>query len=273
MPIRKDVSNPEILQMQGIHLYHFGMSNCAMRVRVALAEKGLDWESHWVDILHQKNLTEEYFEIHPKGLVPAMVHDGTVIYDSVDILRYLEEKFPDTPLMPEDPEERKAVNAWMDEASNSHVRTMKTWVYGTVGPGFSKGHEHMDKYKALQKDPELLEFHAKNLGGDRSAEVARAESELHEVFGRIESALTQHKWLVGDQYTYADIAWMPQYVGLSSLGFDFSAYPHVQAWVEEVKKRPSFQKGITDWLPFLKHTLFTTFIRVRSKLRKLRKAA
>ena len=94
MPIRP-TENPEILNMRGLNLFHYSYSNCSMRIRLFLDEKGIPWNDHFIDLRAQKNLTEEYFSIHPQGLVPALVDDGVIIYESADILEYLEEKFPD----------------------------------------------------------------------------------------------------------------------------------------------------------------------------------
>ena len=86
MPIRP-TNDPDIKFMKGIHLFHYSQSNCSMRIRLLLEEKGLPWKSHYINPDTQENLTEEYFNIHPYGLVPAMVHNGEIVYESSDILR------------------------------------------------------------------------------------------------------------------------------------------------------------------------------------------
>ena len=92
MPIRP-TDNPDILNMRGLNLFHYSYSNCSMRIRLFLDEKGIPWNDHFVDLRAQKNLTEEYFAIHPQGLVPALVDDGVIVHESADILEYLEDKF------------------------------------------------------------------------------------------------------------------------------------------------------------------------------------
>jgi len=59
-----------------LELYHHGSSACAAKVRFALAEKELDWTGHYVDILKGEQLDPAYLRINPKGVVPALVHDG-----------------------------------------------------------------------------------------------------------------------------------------------------------------------------------------------------
>ena len=56
-------TNKSVESFKGLHLYHANMSNCAMRVRIALEEKGLNWTSHLLDLMKGENLTDEYFGI------------------------------------------------------------------------------------------------------------------------------------------------------------------------------------------------------------------
>src|SRR5271170_5600448 len=95
-------TNKSVTVLKGLHLYHAAASNCAMRVRIVLEEKGLPWESHLLSFEKNETHTPEYFGINPNGQVPTLVHDGVVIIESNDIIEYLEEKFPARPLLPPD---------------------------------------------------------------------------------------------------------------------------------------------------------------------------
>ena len=86
-------TNEAARSLKGLHLYHSARSNCSARVRLLLDEKHLDWTSHALDLLKKENISEDYFGINPKGLVPALVHDGASIIESNDILVYLEESW------------------------------------------------------------------------------------------------------------------------------------------------------------------------------------
>ena len=72
MPVFEN-TDPDIKSMEGLHVYHYFLSNCAQRVTLALEEKGLDWTPHAVNLFTQENTTDEYFRINPKGLVPAQL--------------------------------------------------------------------------------------------------------------------------------------------------------------------------------------------------------
>lgn len=95
-----DVQTKEVLDWTGVHLFHFMGSSCSQKTRIFLNLKGIDWESHHVDVPAHENYGERYMGINPRGLVPALVHDGRVIIESNDILEHLEKCFPEPVLIP-----------------------------------------------------------------------------------------------------------------------------------------------------------------------------
>ena len=91
-----------------LELYHFDRSPAAQKVRLALAEKGLDWDGHYIETCFDKRDQHDpgYLKLNPRGVVPTLVHDGRVIRESNVILEYIEDAFPAPPLRPADPYER-----------------------------------------------------------------------------------------------------------------------------------------------------------------------
>ena len=81
-----------------LELYHHNLSVCAQKVRLALAEKGLDWEDRHVDLMKSEHLTPDYLALNPKGVVPTLVHDGKPVIESTIILEFLEDAFPEPSL-------------------------------------------------------------------------------------------------------------------------------------------------------------------------------
>ena len=79
-------TNKSVETLEGLHLYHGDISNCSMRVRTTLVEKGLDWTSHHIDLRKKENISDDYFGINPNGLVPTLVDDGVVHIESNDII-------------------------------------------------------------------------------------------------------------------------------------------------------------------------------------------
>jgi glutathione S-transferase len=94
-------------------LYHNPISTCSQKVRLALAEKRLSFESHVINFDRQEHLSEWYLRLNPNGVVPTPVHDERPIVDSSVICEYLDEVFPDPALAPAGAFERAQMRAWM----------------------------------------------------------------------------------------------------------------------------------------------------------------
>jgi glutathione S-transferase len=71
---------------------------CAVKVRLTFAEKGISWESRYVEILKGEQFEPDYLKINPNGVVPTLVHDGYVIIESTIIAGYINDLFDSPPL-------------------------------------------------------------------------------------------------------------------------------------------------------------------------------
>src|SRR6266540_797248 len=89
-----------------IKLYTFPPSTNSRKVRIALLEKGLEFERVNVDLSKREQKSPEYLKIHPFGQIPALDDEGFIIYDSTVINEYLEDEYPYPSLMPSDSEGR-----------------------------------------------------------------------------------------------------------------------------------------------------------------------
>jgi glutathione S-transferase len=208
--------------------------------------------SHHIDITKKENLTEEYFSIHPKGLVPALVEDGVVIIESDDIIDHLDKTYPNPPLRPSDEKELETMYYWLHLAPEIHVKAVKTFIYIKRMQGkMSKSKEESELYQKLQKDPELLEFHGKvSSGAFTDADLAKAEGILQGHFSAADKRLSKSKYLIGDQFTLADIAWSPLYFTLKEMtDLDLNDYNHLCRWAADLEERPSYKKAILEWWP------------------------
>ena len=243
-------TNRTVAELKGLHLFHADISNCSMRVRMTLKEKNLPWTSHHLDLRKKEQVTPQYFGIHPKGLVPTLVHDGVVHIESNEIIEYLDETFPDPPLQPKAEHEREVMREWLRTATDIHLPAVKTLIYTRkIGKVLHKNEEEDAKYRSLQRDPELLAFHtlASTGIGLPKENVDGAEKTLLRLFDRVEEELSQHQWLVGDKFSLADISWVPLHFTLIGVGFPFERYPYVSAWADAIRERPSFQESILKW--------------------------
>ena len=105
-----------------LELYHSGLTTCSKQVRHCLREKGLNYESNYVELWRYENLSPDYLKLNPNGVVPTLVHDGTPIINSFCINEYIEDAFPEPPLRPADATERARMRYWAWTADEIHLQ-------------------------------------------------------------------------------------------------------------------------------------------------------
>lgn len=229
-----------------LELYHAAHSTCSQKVRICLAEKGVEWVSRPIDFSARENLSPEYMAINPNGVVPAFVHDGTAIIESTVMCEYLDEVWPDAPkLSPEDPKKRAEMRAWLrfiDEVPSMAVRV----------PSFQN--VFLDRFKAMSvaeyeafRDSNTLRrdfFMRMNHTGFSNEEYENAMLQLRASIERMEEALSREgPWLVGAQFTIADICVAPLLQRMEELGLSdmWGDAPAVTDWFARIRARPSFE--------------------------------
>lgn len=241
-------------------LYHANHSTCSQKVRLTLAEKGLAFEGRLVNLATNEHLTPEYLALNPNGVVPTLIHDGQAIRDSSVICEYLDEVFPDTPLMPSDPVARAEVRGWiryLDEVPTSAVRVP------SFNMGFLPRYDGLDD-AAFQKEqadirPLRKHFYEKmGRKGFDDTEVANAMEQFGAAVARMDRTLKTTPWLSGNALGLADFIATPLIDRMDDLGFasmwDDGA-PHVTDWFARIRARPAFaatfypQSRLSDFLP------------------------
>ncbi|MCG7588432.1 glutathione S-transferase family protein [Photobacterium sp. OFAV2-7] len=253
--------NPE--QMTGLHLFYHPLSNCAGRVLLAIEEKGLKVEKHLIDLLKSKQLTDEYIAINPKGEVPAIVHDGMAMHESVTILRYLEETFPEVSLSPKEDSLREQMNDWLDAAGRSHEPGVVNYVYAK---GYGRLPTPRDWAFYQAHIPHRTRFHEERRKGLVGCDIKQAEAVLHDQFSKLELALEGREYLVGNTYSLADIAWFPNAFVLQVLGYSLQPFPNVKRWMKRIESRPAFKHGYRKELPPVPMSLLGIIARVVTKI-------
>lgn len=194
--------------MPTLRLYDYPASPNCYKVRLTLAELGLDYEKVRIDIFGGDTLSEDFAAKSPGLTTPVLeVGDGAYLPESNAILLYLAEG---TELVPEDKLERAQVYAWM------------FFEQARVVP-FVGG----------------LRF---ELGTGRTTpDSERAQQQLKlatGIVGILARHLETREWFVGDRFTVADICIYGYVHAASAALVDLSAFPAVEAWIERVRSRP-----------------------------------
>jgi glutathione S-transferase len=230
-----------------LKLYNAPHSTCSQKVRICLAEKNLPFEDIRLDLGKAKDqLKPEYLKLNPNGVVPTLVDDGNVIIDSSVICEYLDEKYPAPRLSPEDVAERAKMRAWMrylEEVPTAAVRVP------SFNMGFLPRYAGLDeeRFRAEQSDIRPIRKHFyRRMGtkGFKRAEVEAALEQIASTCARMDAALADGPWLMGKQYTLADIVVTPSIDRMADLGYASiwkEKYPRVADWYARMQARPAFQ--------------------------------
>jgi glutathione S-transferase len=238
----------DLKELKGIHLWHAGMSNCSQRCRITLSELGQNFESNIVNLRMAENATEEFQQINPNGVVPALVHDGTVITNSVDILAYLDQTFGGGSLRPAKLEDQIALVLDRADKSQSGLKYCTFEFFFKNLPRQSEA-VYQQLVTAL-KSEWLRNFHAEARVGFSRERLDEMVGKVHKDILWLEDILKDgREWLAGDQFTIADIAWMPNVHRYDILRWPLQHYPLVTKWFKAASARPSYKEGLEGWEP------------------------
>ncbi len=250
--------NDSVSAMEGVHLFHAGLSNCSQRVRVALEERGVEWTSHLIDLFRHEQLTDEYKEINPKGVVPTLIHDGKVITESSDIIEYIyrelsDDTGPDGSVEECDEEAAKQLL----ELSNSIQESIKVLTFTYIlGDAFKKSPQQLEEYSRGQNNQSSVDLHRKFAEEGFSAqELEQARSEFREYLLVLDQRLQESYWLSGNAFGLSDVLWVANVnraIAIEKIENNSFQLQHMRSlmrWFGLVAERSSFQKAILDYLP------------------------
>ena len=170
----------------------------AHRTRIVLAEKKLSYELIECDL---SNKPEDLLRLNPYAKVPVLVDGDGVIYESAIIDEYLEEKYPQVPLLPRDPLQRARARIWIDYC-NTRLQQAAGYI----------AHDH---------------------------EVEKSKEKVRGYLATLNQEMREREYIAGD-YSLADITYIPFFCRLqryqTTIG---SELPHVRAWMQRLLDRPA----------------------------------
>ena len=208
-----------------LQLYSLPTPN-GVKLSIALEEIGLPYEVHLIDILKNESWTPEFLSLNPNGKIPAIIDPNGPggkpigLFESGAILLYLAEKT--RKLLPEDPVLRYETIQWV------------FFQMASVGPMFGQvGYFH--------------KFAGREIADKRPLERYRDESKR--LLGVLEARLEARQWIMGGDYTIADISllgWVRNLVGFYGAGelVEYDKLKEVPAWLARGLARPAVQRGL-----------------------------
>lgn len=229
------------------------MSTCSQKVRVTLAEKGQEFISHHFNLRAGDQHKPEYLAINPNGVVPTIIHDRKVVYESAVIDEYLEDLFPNPPLRSFKPFERARMRLWikqLDEGLHAASATISACI--AFRYQFMEGKNEQQVKATLDGyvDPLKRKRMTENvLNGIGSQFFKPAIQRIFKMVDEMERALQDCPWISGPEFSLADIAFAPYVTRLLHLHQDwaFETRPKLASWLECIQNRESYKKGMKDW--------------------------
>lgn len=233
-------------------LYHNAMSTCSQKVRFCLAEKGLAWTGHHLDLRAAEQQNPAYLKLNPLGVVPTLVHDGALVPESTVINEYLDDLAPTPPLKPAAPLARARMRLWtkqLDEGLHAETGVLSNALAFRFQK-LAKGEEHTRKLIEGMPDPAKRErYRSVVFEGVASPLFISAIRRFARLMTDMEEALGQTPWLAGTEFSLADIGLAPYVTRMAHLQLHpmWDDKPGVTSWYEAICARPAYRTSFVDW--------------------------
>lgn len=235
-----------------LKVYSYFNSICTQKVFITLAEKGIDYTTQNVDLFRNEQFSPEYLKINPKGVVPALDHDGRVVIESTLICEYLDDCFPSPRLVPQDPFLRARMRLWskaVDEQLFEATRELSFSAMFRERMRNMTEEQRQGRYQNVGDPIKRARLISTYEEGVDSPYVFQGIGAFEMAFQKMEKDLrAAGPWLLGTEISLADINMMPfvaRMAYLDLLDIWIAERPACRAWWERVQARPSFVASIT----------------------------
>jgi GSH-dependent disulfide-bond oxidoreductase len=228
-----------------VTLYHWEPNANSGKPMLALMEKGVTFNSHYIDMLQFDQHKPDYLAINPQGTIPAMTHGSLVLTESTAIMEYVDEAFGGPRLMPENAVDQWRIRWWM--------KFMDQW----LGPSFSMfGWKFFVGPAARQRGEEELEAAINRIplperqvawrkaiyGLFTDEEMAESGRRIGVGIRMLEEALSKREWLASDAYSLADVNGFNLAYALPLSQPELSndvLTPNIMRWLRSIYARPA----------------------------------
>ena len=250
--LSSDIKTKEILDWKGVHLLNYQFSACSMKTRIYLNLKKIPFTSHQINLSAGENFSEWFQGINPRSLVPVLIHDGEVHIESNDILEYLEGCFKESPLIPENMEEK--IKELLKFEDNLHV-DIRNITFKFLVPRFlNKGKSVQPKAKkkaTLNGELDSMDDVNRNFwehyekygitDEDASRSLIRFRTALEDLNDQLEDS----PYILGAELSLVDIAWFIYATRIQHANYPLKRlHPNVSGWYERLYANVLFRKEV-----------------------------
>lgn len=231
-----------------LELHHWEPNAAAARVLITLKEKGLDFQSRYVDVLGFEQHGPDFLKLNESGETPVLVEDGEPLNESSYICEYLDEAYPSPALMPADPLGRWAARCWQKYVDDHLAASVSELAWGAYRPAGLNGGD-ISLQAAIDKIParERRDVWAEAVKGYDEAQLEKDRGRVKLAVEKMEADLGRSEWLAGSAFSLADIAVFAYANYLPRLTPDLvnaEVSPRVMAWLERVAQRPAVKAAL-----------------------------
>ena len=198
-----------------LNLFVSGIGSCAVASHIALEEAGADYTITRLDSAVGQQKSADYLKINPKARVPALVTDQGIVTETPALLFYIGQMYPKANLLPH------------NIFDTARMQDFNSYLCSTVHPN----HAHRIRGARWSDDPSVIEGLKKNVPHN-----------LFENFALIQDSYLKGPWVMGEQFTIADIYLHTIAMWLEDDGVDVNTLPKIKSHRERVGARPAVQK-------------------------------
>lgn len=237
-----------------LELYYFHDATCGIKARLALIEKAVEFTPRVLD--RYELAAPEYLAINPKGLVPTLVHDGEILYESTVICLYVDDAFDGPALKPAAALDRARMYTWLKYIDEQYFKGI-----GSTTFALALRKQILEKYPtaealeayfaAMRVDEYRQRRRSIVANGVEAPEAKAGIRTLDNMLDRLESALSRSAFAAGPDYSLADACLTPFTMRLEILGLEnmWATRPNVARWWQAIKARESYRRLLEESFP------------------------
>jgi len=207
-----------------------------------LTEKGVDFDFHYIDLLEFEQHAPDYVAINPAGTVPTLVHQGVVFTESTEMCEYIDAAFPGVSLVPDDVAQRYAMRLWCRKTDVAAESVSVLGWHNHLGPMVrSKSPEELERLIArIPTEERRISWRSASQQSFTPEQLDDAQAKIVAYVRELDGALRNSPWLVGEQFTLADILTFANFYSLPlSNPAAAQDVPHFEDWLRRIYQRPA----------------------------------
>jgi glutathione S-transferase/GST-like protein len=232
-----------------LELYHWEPNAASARVLITLKEKGVPFESRYVDVLAFEQHAPDFIKLNETGQTPVLVQDGEAFTESSFICEYLDDAFPDVALMPKAAYDRWKARTWQKYVDDHLAAAVGTLAWYALGAPQLKGRGGASIDAAIGRIPakERQAVWLEAVGSYSDEQQTKDRGRVESTVKLLEDELSGSDWLAGPDFSLADIALYAYVNYLPKVTPDLvnaQKATRTMAWLKRVSDRPAVKAAL-----------------------------